>query len=188
MLLPPSEYRRRSEKARFLLLADETTDASTKEQLTICLRYAKDGSICERFFDFREASDLTGAGLASKLLATLTAAGIPVSYMVGQGYDGAAVMSGCKNWVQKHICDKYPTAMYVHIVFNLFLIKAGQITGIKKAVTLMNEISVVYHDSSKRTRNLQEAIQQECKESFRIRLKQHCVTRWVEKQEAVRVF
>ena len=69
--------------------------------LTICLRYVKDGSICERFFGFREASDLTGAGLASKLLATLTTAGIPVSYMVGQGYDVAAAMSGFKNGVKK---------------------------------------------------------------------------------------
>jgi len=44
-------------EARFFsLLADETTDASAEEQLTICLRYVKDGSICERFFGLREAS------------------------------------------------------------------------------------------------------------------------------------
>ena len=66
--------------------------------------------------------------------------------------------------------------------------KAGQVTGIKKAVTLMNEIAIFYHDSSKRTRNLQEAVPQKCKESLRISLKQHCATRWVEKQKAVRVF
>jgi len=36
--------------------------------------------------------------------------------------------------------------------------KAGQVTGIKKAVTLMNRIAVFYHDSSKTTRNLHEAI------------------------------
>jgi len=58
--------------------------------------------------------------------------------------------------------------------------KADQVTGIKKAVTLMNEIAVFYHDSSKRTRNVQEAIQQKCKESLRVRLKQHYATRWVE--------
>ena len=165
-------------EARFFsLLADETTDSATKKQLTICLRYVKDGSICEPFFGFREASDLTGAGLASKLPATLTTAGIPVSYMVGQGCDGAAAMSGCKNGVQKHICDKYPTAMYVHCIIrclNLYLMKSGQVTGIKKAVTLMNEIAIFHHDSSKRTRNLQEAVQQKCKEHLRISLKQHC--------------
>ena len=142
-------------------------------------------------FGFREASDLTGAGLASKLLAKLTTASIPVSYEVGQGYDGAATMSGCKNGVQKHIRDQYPTAMYVHCIshcLNLCLMKAGQVTGIKKAVTLMNKIAIFYHDSSKGTRNLQEAVQQKCKESLRISLKQYCATRWVEKQGEVRVF
>ena len=84
-----------------------------------------------------------------------------------------------------------PIAMYVHCIsrcLNLCLMKAGQVTGIKKAVTLMNEIAAFYHDSSKRTRNLQEAIQQKCMDSLRIRPKQLCVTRWVEKQEGVRVF
>ena len=116
-----------------------------------------------------EASDLTGAGLANNLLATLTTAGIPVSYMVGQGYDGTAAMSGCKNGVKKHIRDKYPSAVYGYCIshcLNLSLMKAGQVTGIKKAITLMNEIAVFYHDSIKRTRNLLDAIQEKCKESF----------------------
>ena len=179
-------------EARFFsLLADETTDVSIKEQLTICLRYVRDDSICERFFAFREATDLTGGGLAAQLLATLTDAGIPVSGMVGQGYDGAAAMSGHKSGVQKHIRERCPAAMYVHCIshcLNLCLMKAGQVTGIKKAVTLMHEIAVFYQDSNKRTKNLQEAIEQKCKESGRSRLKNHCATRWVEKQEAVRVF
>ena len=146
----------------FVLLVDETTNASTKEQLTICLRYVKDESICKRFFGFREAFDLTAAGLANKLLATLTTTDIPLSYIVGHGYDGAAAMSGCKNGLQKHICDKYRTAMYVRRILhcvNVCLMKAGQVTGIKKAVTLMNEIAVFFHDSSKKTKNLLEAIQ-----------------------------
>ena len=60
--------------------------------------------------------------------------------------------------------------------------------GYKKAVTAMHEIAVFYQDSTKRTKNLQDAIAQICVESRRTRLKQHCATRWVEKQEAVRVF
>ena len=49
------------------------------------------------FFGFREASDLIGAGLANKLLASLMTAGIPVSHMLGLGYGGASAMSGCKS-------------------------------------------------------------------------------------------
>ena len=70
-------------KAYFvLLLADETINVPTKEQLTICLRYvtAEGRLFYKRFFRFREVSDLIGAGLANKLFATLTTAGIPVIY------------------------------------------------------------------------------------------------------------
>ena len=59
-------------------------------------------TICERFFAFRAATDLTGAGLAAQLLATLTDADITFSGMVGQDYDGAAAMSGHKSSVQVH--------------------------------------------------------------------------------------
>ena len=52
----------------------------------------------------------------------------------------------------------------------------------------MHEIAVFYQDSTKQTKNLQDAIAQICVESRRTRLKQLCSTRWVEKQEAVGVF
>jgi len=68
------------------------------------------------FWFTRSFRDLTGSGLTNQLLATLTTAGIPVSYMVGQGYDGASAMVWLQKWVQKHIRDKYPTAMYVHCI------------------------------------------------------------------------
>ena len=68
------------------------------------------------------------SGLQIKLLATLSTAGIPVRYVVDQGYDGAAAMSDCTNGVQKHFRDKYSTAMYVHCIshcLNLCLRRPG---------------------------------------------------------------
>ena len=60
-------------KARcFSLLADETTDVSRKEQLTVCLRYVRpDFTIRERFLCFAEAPNLTGMGLSVQLLSIL---------------------------------------------------------------------------------------------------------------------
>ena len=95
------------------------------------------------FLDFEKFPNRPVPGLANKLLATLTTTGIPVSCMVNQGYDGAAALSGCKNGVHKHIYDKHPQQYQ----------KAGEVTGIKKSVTLMNKIAGFYHSSSLRTRN-----------------------------------
>jgi hypothetical protein len=113
----------------FSLLSDETTDLAKKEQLTVCLRYV---SLRERFLCFALAPDLTGQGLAAQLIQILTSAGIEVSNMVGQGYDGAAAMSGEKNGVQKHVRDLCPSAAYVHCSshsLNLCLMKASDVMG-----------------------------------------------------------
>ena len=179
-------------RARFFsILADETTDFSRQEQLTVCLRYVLDYSVCERFLCFALAPDLTGNGLATQLLAILSSSGLDKDNMVGQGYDGAAAMSGDMNGVQRHIMNKCPSAVYVHCAahsLNLCLTKAAEVPEIRAAVTLMHEIAIFFTDSNKRLLNLQNCIDNLCPESCRTRLKKHCATRWVEKQDAVLVF
>jgi len=117
--------------------------------------------------------------------------GVDLAYMVGQGYDGAAAMSGDKNGVQKHIAEKCPSALYVHCAahsLNLCLMKAADVPEIRAALTLMNSTAVFYKDSNKRLLNLQSWIDVRCPESGRTNLKKQCATRWVEKQEAVLIF
>lgn len=180
------------EKAQFFsILADETTDFARSEQLTVCFRYVLDFAVYERFFCFALAPDLTGKGLASQLLDIIDTAGLNKLNMIGQGFDGAAAMSGQHNGVQKHISAECPSSLYVHCVshsLNLCLAKAAEVPEIRVAVTVMHEIAVFYSDSNKRLLNLQEEIDKHCPASNRSRLKKHCATRWVEKQEAVQVF
>ena len=91
------------------------------------------------------APDLTGNGLATQLLAILESSGLDKANMVGQGYDGAAAMSGERNGVQRHITEKCPSAVYVHCAshsLNLCLSKAAEVPEIRVAVTLMHEIAV----------------------------------------------
>ena len=59
----------------FTIMADETTDFSRQEQLSVCLRYVKNFTIFERFLCFELAPDLTASGLAAQLLNILDAAG-----------------------------------------------------------------------------------------------------------------
>jgi hypothetical protein len=57
----------------FSVLADETTDVSVKEQLTLCVRYlvgtGKDRNVHESFLKFTEVTSLTGENLASYILS-----------------------------------------------------------------------------------------------------------------------
>ena len=120
-------------EARFFsLLADETTDVSRKEQLTVCLRYVHpDFTIRERFLCFAEAPDLTGMGLSVQLLRILRECHIDTNNMVGQGYDGAAAMSGHMNGVQKHIREQCPSAVYVHCASHSLNLSAESWSGVR---------------------------------------------------------
>ncbi|XP_022170921.1 zinc finger MYM-type protein 1-like [Myzus persicae] len=72
----------------FSILADETADIANIEQEALCL--------------------------VSLILESLHNFGIETKYMRGQGYDGAAAMSGEFNGVQAIIRKTHPLALYVH--------------------------------------------------------------------------
>ena len=57
---------------------------------------------------------MTAEHLTQYILDTLSLYNLDVSSIVSQGYDGAAVMSGCVSGVQKRIRELVPQAIYVH--------------------------------------------------------------------------
>ena len=102
----------------FTVLTDETTDVSRVEQLTIVLRYVSDRSgtsvVVKDFVGFQPVEDLTGEGIANKILNFVRNLGLDMTYMVGQGYDGASSMSGKFAGTQAIIRQQFPNAIYVH--------------------------------------------------------------------------
>ena len=94
---------------------DETTDSGRIEQATVVFRYVDfDGVIHENFFGFVEAESTTGRGLADLLTKFVEDAGLSLNNCRGQGYDGAAAMSGHLNGCQAFIKVKQPLAVYTH--------------------------------------------------------------------------
>ena len=78
------------------------------------------------------------------MIATLEGWGLDLRALVGQGDDGANVMSGSKNGLQKKVSDAYPNAIYVHVrshVFNLAL--AGACTGIDSVRDLFDNVAKI---------------------------------------------
>lgn len=111
----------------FALLVDETKDLSKKEQLSFVLRYVYDCEIYEEFIGFRVAEDLTAEGLSDAIQDEMKRIGVNIQHLVGQGYDGAAVMSGKCSGVQARIRSIVPQALYVHCFahrLNLVIVQA----------------------------------------------------------------
>lgn len=88
----------------FSIIADETTDISLIEQVSLCVRYVERENnkslLVENFLQFVPVISTRGEDLANTILNTLESLGLNLGYLRGQGYDGAAAMSGAFNGVQ----------------------------------------------------------------------------------------
>ncbi|KAG5876320.1 Zinc finger MYM-type protein 1 [Gonioctena quinquepunctata] len=80
----------------FPVSVDETADISGHEQLSLCVRHTKKVETCyvveEDFLGFEKVDNTTAQPLADTIIASLKNLDIDCNNMVGQGYDGAAVM------------------------------------------------------------------------------------------------
>ena len=86
------------ESEGFVIIADEARDVSSKEQLSLCLRYINKHLIVnEHFVGFSDLSELNAKALSEKIVEVLTKLGMDIKKCIGQCYDGASVMSGCSN-------------------------------------------------------------------------------------------
>ena len=176
----------------YTVLCDETTDTSHQEQLCVCLRFVDCTSdnkhtIREEFIEFQSAVDLTGEGLANKILAILRAHNLDPKYMVGQGYDGASSMSGCYNGVQKKIRDEAPLATYVHCpshVLNLVLNTAAAVSEIRNMFGIVKEITKFINESAKRRAVARSTLGDDGGRA----LVTFCETRFIERHDALLVF
>jgi hypothetical protein len=173
----------------FTILADETTDAGKKEELSISLRYVINGNVRENFISFTPLGiDTTGAAIAEVILKELKSVGVDTKYMIGQGYDGASCMSGYISGVQACIRKTCPSAIYVHCAshcLNLTLSKSCEVPSIRNCQGVVNEVAVFFNRSAKRNDILKKAILNADVESNRQQLRNLCETRWVERHDAI---
>ena len=88
----------------FSILADETSDCSNQEQLSLALRFVdKDGEMREEFLGFLHCElGLTGKALAETVLTEIENLTLDINNCYGQRYDGATLVSGHFN--QQSFC------------------------------------------------------------------------------------
>lgn len=83
-----------------------------------------------------------------------------VKYLVDQGYDGAAAMSGRFNGVQAHIRNDHPMALYMHCTshcLNLAISYSCNVADIRNSMGIMQSVCKFF-GYPKRQNILQEYI------------------------------
>ena len=80
-------------------MADECTDITTVEELSIYCRWVEDGLPVEHFLDIIPLTKADAKTIYTTLVDVLRAKDIPLIKLVGMGFDGAATFSGKRNGV-----------------------------------------------------------------------------------------
>ena len=149
------------EAAFYSILADESTDIATIEELSICFRWVdSSGSPVEHFLGLVSLSTCDAASMFAALKAFLADSDIDAGKLRGQGYDGAAAFSGTKNGVQMRICTLAPRALFVHCrahVLQLCCVAAARcLPSLKKVIATLMSVWKMSHYAPKKFSALKE--------------------------------
>ncbi|XP_030762677.1 zinc finger MYM-type protein 1-like [Sitophilus oryzae] len=123
----------------YSILADESSDISGKEQLSIGTRFFDEEHmmIREEFLGFVELSAMDAISIASAIDSFLANAGLDPKKRVGQGYDGCSTIAGKDGGVQNILREKYKHGLYFHCAshkLNLVVNDLNQLAVIRNTV------------------------------------------------------
>ena len=96
----------------FSIIADEVSDCSQTEQLSISLRFVDSVSqIREEFVGFVKCKSTSAENLCHQISSYISDLSLDMNNVRGQCYDGAANMAGARSGVSARILEKYPKAL-----------------------------------------------------------------------------
>ncbi|XP_060857951.1 zinc finger MYM-type protein 1-like [Metopolophium dirhodum] len=155
-----------------------------EEQLSICVRYAVEMEVYERFLGFVDVSKGQNANnIVEAIYAYFEGQKISIQNVniVAQSYDGASVMSGNMNGVQAKIKEQHPAAVYTHcMAHRLNLVVVDTCKSIKSAQAAFNILEAVYVHLSRPSKNTKLIeIQKKMGLSKSTTVIWVCDTRWV---------
>ena len=91
--------------------------------------------------------------IANAIISTLEELGLSLQNLRGEGYDGAATMSGEKSGVQKQLRDIQPKALYIHCAghsINLAIVSSCAIPSVSNCIDTIKSMTIWIKSSPKR--------------------------------------
>ncbi|XP_065224105.1 zinc finger MYM-type protein 1-like [Planococcus citri] len=174
-------------QAKFVsIMLDESVDISKKSQLSITVRYIPESDehqVVERFIRYFDVSSERNASNLYDVVQKFIQEFEIGEKLIAQTYDGAAVMAGQHNGLQKLISDTYKQAQFVHCyAHQLNLVLKQSVDAIRECRIFFETLSgfaTFFSTSSKRTSCLDEVVQR--------RLPSASATRWNSNSKLVSV-
>lgn len=129
----------------YSILIDECKDNAGHEQLSICFRYLKEGTLYERFHSLHRSPETDAHHLVEDhIVPTLESSNITAA-LIGGGADGASVMSGCHEGVFVKLLEYYSSLIYVHCAAHrLNLVVAAYLSGCPDAAMVIKTYNALH--------------------------------------------
>ena len=138
----------------FSVLADESQDICTQEELSICFRWIVNGCPGEHFLTVLHVKSTDAKTITDNLTAFFSGKKLDYRRVVGQGYDGAATFAGNRIGVQTRMKMYAAHAFYIHCschILQLTSIKAADAVGtIKRVLRTMTCLWKMFYYSPKK--------------------------------------
>lgn len=168
----------------FSVIADEATDVSNKENLSLVIRFVDSTqTIREEFVGFHLCEEGT-SGRAIKNVITNAVAdlGLNMNDCRGQCYDGAGNMAGRLNGASTLIKEDYNKAIYFHCMnhrLNLCIADTCSYQLVRDMMATVRKLSEFFNNSPKRQQHLVKNIKELLPNNNHEVLINVCRTRWV---------
>ena len=142
----------------FSILADESQDIASQEELSICCRWLVDDCPEEHFLTVVHIKATNAEAITAAITSFIDVKKLEYSRLVGQGYDGAAAFAGEQTGVQKRIRTKAAHTLYIHCSchqLQLASIQAAQSVGVlNRMFGTMTNLWKLFHYSPKKAEML----------------------------------
>ena len=172
----------------YSVMADESTDIASKEELSVCARWLHQNKPVEHFLGIIQAKETNAEAIAGYISHFLQSRGIAFEKMHGLGFDGANTMSGHRTGVHTRLRLHAPSALYMHCRCHLLQLAAvnaaGEHAEVKRVLGTLLTIWKAFHYSPKKAEKLKEI--QAVLQSPEIKMQKPTDTQWLARERAVR--
>ena len=125
----------------FSIMADQCSDVTTIEELTICCCWVERGVPEDHSIEILPLKKVNTEGIYSALVVYCRKKNIQLGRLIGMGFYGAATISGDKAGVQRWLKELLPHALFVHSHYNVLQLASVQAAnatpGIKHSNTTL---------------------------------------------------